>query len=160
MNHSEEGKDSIPTLLAVFIFESWNSFVVRAVIITSKTFVFFRWRYFFSVWIGRVVPVETWLLPHLRQNSSPENVSAFRGPRLGLLTKPSSSLNIPFRAGVPSGSGWPRFLHTIGPPFLIFCIKLFLKCTFTSSCYSTRLSKARTPVINWAVCLGQKVSSQ
>ena len=28
-----------------------------------------------------------------------------------------------------------------------------------SSCYSTRLSWAHTPVINWAVCLGQKVSS-
>ena len=28
-----------------------------------------------------------------------------------------------------------------------------------ASCYSTRLSWAHTPVINWAVCLGQKVSS-
>ena len=35
----------------------------------------------------------------------------------------------------------------------------FLTCTFRASCYSTRLSWAHTPVINWAVCLGQKVSS-
>ena len=35
----------------------------------------------------------------------------------------------------------------------------FLTCTFRSSCYSTRLSWAHTPVINWVVCLGQKVSS-
>ena len=26
-------------------------------------------------------------------------------------------------------------------------------CTFRASCYSTRLSWAHTPVINWAVCL-------
>ena len=31
-----------------------------------------------------------------------------------------------------------------------------LTCTIRASCYSTRLSWAHTPVINWAVCLGQK----
>ena len=36
----------------------------------------------------------------------------------------------------------------------------FLTCTFRTSCYSTHLSWAHTPVINWVVCLGQKVSSQ
>ena len=30
-----------------------------------------------------------------------------------------------------------------------------LTCTFRASCYSTRLSWAHTPVINWAVCLEQ-----
>ena len=35
----------------------------------------------------------------------------------------------------------------------------FLTCTFRASCYSTRLSWAHTPFINWAVCLGQMVSS-
>ena len=30
-------------------------------------------------------------------------------------------------------------------------------CTFRASCYSTRLLWAHTPVINWVVCLGQKV---
>ena len=34
-----------------------------------------------------------------------------------------------------------------------------LTCTFRESCYSTRLSWAHTPVISWAVCLGQKASS-
>ena len=32
-------------------------------------------------------------------------------------------------------------------------------CTFRAGCYNTRLSWAHTPVINWAVCLGQMVSS-
>ena len=31
-----------------------------------------------------------------------------------------------------------------------------LTCTFTASCYSTRLSWAHSPVINWVVCLGQR----
>ena len=35
----------------------------------------------------------------------------------------------------------------------------FLTCTFRASCYSTRLSWAHTPDINWVVCLGQMVSS-
>ena len=35
---------------------------------------------------------------------------------------------------------------------------LVLRCTFRASCYSTCLSWAHSPVINWAVCLGQKVS--
>ena len=35
----------------------------------------------------------------------------------------------------------------------------FLTCTFRASYYSTRLSWAHTPVINWVVCLGQMVSS-
>ena len=34
-----------------------------------------------------------------------------------------------------------------------------LMCTFRASCYSTRMSWAHTPVISWAVCLGQMVSS-
>ena len=34
-----------------------------------------------------------------------------------------------------------------------------LTCAFRASCYSTRLSWADTPVNSWAVCLGQKVSS-
>ena len=34
-----------------------------------------------------------------------------------------------------------------------------LTCSFGTSCYSTRLSWAHTPVINWVVCLGQMVSS-
>ena len=34
-----------------------------------------------------------------------------------------------------------------------------LMCAFRASCDSTRLSWAQTPVINWAVCLGQKVIS-
>ena len=34
--------------------------------------------------------------------------------------------------------------------------QLGLTCTFRASCYSTRLSWAHTPVIAWAVCLGQK----
>ena len=38
-------------------------------------------------------------------------------------------------------------------------VKEVLTCTFRVSCYSTRLSWAHTPVINWAVCLGQKVTS-
>ena len=33
-------------------------------------------------------------------------------------------------------------------------------CTFRASCYSTRLSWAHTPAINWAVCLGQIVSER
>ena len=36
---------------------------------------------------------------------------------------------------------------------------VFLTCTFRVICYSTRLSWAHTPVINWAVCLGQSVIS-
>ena len=34
-----------------------------------------------------------------------------------------------------------------------------LTCTFRASCYSTHLSWAHTPVISWAVCLEQKVST-
>ena len=34
-----------------------------------------------------------------------------------------------------------------------------LMCTFRASCYSIRMSWAHTPVTNWAVCLGQMVSS-
>ena len=37
--------------------------------------------------------------------------------------------------------------------------ELGLTCTFTASCCSTRLSWAHTPVINWALCLRQKISS-
>ena len=37
--------------------------------------------------------------------------------------------------------------------------QLGLTCTFRASCYSTRLSRAHTRVINWAVYLGRKVSS-
>ena len=40
-------------------------------------------------------------------------------------------------------------------PLLFF----FQMCTFRASCYSRRLSWAHTPVIRWAVCLGQMVSS-
>ena len=40
-----------------------------------------------------------------------------------------------------------------------FFFFLVLMCTFRASCYSARLSWAcTTPVIKWAVCLGQKVS--
>ena len=31
----------------------------------------------------------------------------------------------------------------------------FLTCTLRASWYSTRLSWAHTPIINWPVCLGQ-----
>ena len=33
-------------------------------------------------------------------------------------------------------------------------------CTFRASCYSTRLSWTHTPIINWPLCLGQKVSEK
>ena len=42
---------------------------------------------------------------------------------------------------------------------MMFVCFRFLMCTFRASCYSTHLSWAHTPVINWVVCLGQKVSS-
>ena len=51
---------------------------------------------------------------------------------------------------VVSQSAWGRFLSLF---FLVF------NCTFRASCYSTCLSWAHTPVINWVVCLGQMVSS-
>ena len=38
--------------------------------------------------------------------------------------------------------------------------QLGLSCIFRASCYSTRLSWANTPVINWVVCLGQKISEK
>ena len=37
--------------------------------------------------------------------------------------------------------------------------EIYITCSFKTSCCSTLLSWAHTPVINWAVCLGQKVSS-
>ena len=53
---------------------------------------------------------------------------------------------------------WTKGFH-----FLIFfnyfLIYYFSTCTFRASCYSIRLSWAHTSVMNWAVCLGQKVSS-
>ena len=41
--------------------------------------------------------------------------------------------------------------------FIVFCLLGILTCTFRTSCYSTRLSWAHIPVINWIVCLGQMV---
>ena len=41
----------------------------------------------------------------------------------------------------------------------VISIQLGLTWTFRASCYNTRLSWAHTPVISWAVCLGQNVSS-
>ena len=41
--------------------------------------------------------------------------------------------------------------------FIVFCLFGILTCTLRTSCYSTRLSWAHIPVINWIVCLGQMV---
>ena len=40
---------------------------------------------------------------------------------------------------------------------LLLLLLGILTCTFRTSYYSTRMSWAHTPVINWVVCLGQKV---
>ena len=39
---------------------------------------------------------------------------------------------------------------------MLSSVQLGLTCTFRASCYSTFLSWAHTPVINWDVCPGQK----
>ena len=40
-----------------------------------------------------------------------------------------------------------------------FLLLFYLKCTLKTSSYRKRLSWAHTPVMSWAVCLGQMVSS-
>ena len=60
---------------------------------------------------------------------------------------------------------WDRVKVVCTQPFnkvkwnVQFSSVMFLMWTFRTSCYSTRLSWAHTPVINWVVCLGQKVGS-
>ena len=50
----------------------------------------------------------------------------------------------------------PVWLHSeVMSAAVLFLFYYFIIIT---SCYSTRLSWAHTPVINWVVCLGQMVS--